>query len=138
MTCGGFTSAESPCWQERSRSEAGRTTKGIARQRDASTLELLDLPHHDIGDLLRDGIAAVQGAAVIEELQLEDATILAPVQRPSKVVIAGGNYIDHVREANLQPPERVPFVVANGDMVIGPHDDHRVAGRGAGQSGLRG
>lgn len=98
------------------------TTKGIARQRGASTLELLVLPHQDIGDLLRDGIAAVQGAAVIEELQLEDATILAPVQRPSKVVIAGGNYIDHVREANLQPPERVPFVVAKGDMVIGPHD----------------
>jgi 2-keto-4-pentenoate hydratase/2-oxohepta-3-ene-1,7-dioic acid hydratase in catechol pathway len=98
-----------------------RTTKGIARQRDSSVLELLGLPHRDIAELLRGGIDSARTAEVIGELPLEDATILAPVDRPSKVVIAGGNYIDHVEEAALQPPSAVPFVVANGVMLIGPH-----------------
>lgn len=99
-----------------------RTTKGIARQRDDEVLELLDLPHADIGALLQQGLDAARTAAVVEELPLESVIILAPVERPGKVVIAGGNYLDHVKEAKLQIPTEVPFVVASGEVVVNPHD----------------
>lgn len=85
-------------------------------------LELLDLPHPDVGSLLRDGIALVRSATVVEALSPDETVICAPVQRPGKIVIAGGNYIDHVNEAGLKPPQQVPFVVASGDVVIGPND----------------
>ena len=99
-----------------------RTTKGIARQREDEILELLDLPHSDIAALLGDGIETVRDAAVIDEVSLASATVLAPLRRPGKIVIAGGNYLDHVKEAGLQTPTQVPFVVASGDIVIGPDE----------------
>jgi 2-keto-4-pentenoate hydratase/2-oxohepta-3-ene-1,7-dioic acid hydratase in catechol pathway len=93
------------------------------RQRDDGILEVLDLPYHDIGELLRAGVALAATAVVVDEMPVESAEPLAPVRRPGKVVIAGGNYLDHVKEAGLRTPQEVPFVVASGDVVIGPHDN---------------
>lgn len=43
--------------------------------------------------------------------------------RPGKVVAIGLNYMDHIREAGMQPPER-PLVFAKfPSSVVGPEDD---------------
>jgi 2-keto-4-pentenoate hydratase/2-oxohepta-3-ene-1,7-dioic acid hydratase in catechol pathway len=98
------------------------TAKGIARQRRDGLLELLDLTHPDVGALLRNGADAAFSATVIGEVSPDEVRILAPVLRPGKIVIAGGNYVDHVDEAQLKRPQQVPFVVGSGDVVIGPGD----------------
>ncbi|MCG3211569.1 MAG: putative protein YisK [Anaerolineae bacterium] len=39
-------------------------------------------------------------------IALADAQLLAPVQRPGKIVAIGLNYMDHCREQNVAPPEK--------------------------------
>lgn len=106
------------------------TTRGIARERDVETLELLDLPHPDIGALLRagDGNLLAQAAAT-SEVQIAEATLVAPLPRPGKVVFVGLNYPSHAVEYAEDPevgghpvaaPRRAAFFLAPGSAVIGP------------------
>lgn len=39
-------------------------------------------------------------------IPLAEARLLAPVQRPGKIVAIGLNYMDHCREQNIAPPEK--------------------------------
>lgn len=49
----------------------------------------------------------LEGAApeIMAELPLEGAPLLAPLERPGKIVAIGQNYWDHVREQNKPAPE---------------------------------
>ena len=51
---------------------------------------------------------------------LSEATLLAPVPAPSKVVAIGLNYMDHCREQNIEPP-KMPIIFAKfPSAVVGP------------------
>ena len=45
-------------------------------------------------------------AQVTAEISVQDVDLLAPVDRPGKIVCIGLNYLDHCRETNTPPPER--------------------------------
>jgi 5-carboxymethyl-2-hydroxymuconate isomerase len=58
----------------------------------------------------------------------DGAERLAPV-RPGKIVAIGLNYLDHIRESGLTPPER-PLVFAKfPSSVVGPGDEIRLPRR---------
>lgn len=51
------------------------------------------------------------------------ARIGAPINRPTKVICIGLNYLGHIKETNADtPPEPVVFMKAP-DSVVGPNDD---------------
>ena len=57
--------------------------------------------------------------------RLSEVRVVAPIQRPSKVVAIGQNYMDHCREVNAPIPTR-PIVFAKfPSSVIGPTDEIR-------------
>ncbi len=63
--------------------------------------------------------AAVAGAA---DAPLDGGRLIAPL-RPGKVVAIGLNYMDHIREADLDPPSQ-PLVFAKfPSSVIGPDEE---------------
>ena len=73
--------------------------------------------HDDLAALLRAGIHPQQ-LSLGEPFQ---GDLVAPL-RPGKVVAIGLNYLDHIRESNLERPER-PLVFAKfPSSVIGPDD----------------
>jgi 2-keto-4-pentenoate hydratase/2-oxohepta-3-ene-1,7-dioic acid hydratase in catechol pathway len=51
---------------------------------------------------------------------LGDATLLAPVPNPSKVVAIGQNYMDHCLEQGVDPPESPVIFTKFPTAVIGP------------------
>ena len=78
--------------------------------------------HALAGDLatLMGGAAAQPDPAAVDEYSL-----LAPIA-PGKVVAIGLNYLDHIRESGLDPPER-PLVFAKfPSSVIGPGEAIRL------------
>ncbi|MEE6169664.1 MULTISPECIES: fumarylacetoacetate hydrolase family protein [unclassified Mycolicibacterium] len=76
------------------------TDRGIGWEDRPGTLSLLDLPQQDLGELLSGpGLEAARRAAVTSEIALVDATVLAPVRRPGKILIVGLNYPSHAEEA---------------------------------------
>ncbi|HEY1966701.1 MAG TPA: fumarylacetoacetate hydrolase family protein [Pseudonocardia sp.] len=96
-----------------------RTSRGLAVA-DGDELALLDLPHPDLAAVFRDDPAAIDRASVTGRIPLADATLLAPVARPGKIVIAGANYRDHVLEAGLPMPSAPVFLIAESASVTGP------------------
>lgn len=53
---------------------------------------------------------------------LSAVRLLAPVQRPSKVLAIGLNYADHARESNLEPPPAPVTFVKTNNSICGPGD----------------
>lgn len=79
----------------------------------------------DMRTFLQQGEPALQLARQVEQnatasLPLAEATLLAPIPNPSKVVAIGLNYMDHCREQNIEPPE-LPIIFAKfPSAVVGP------------------
>ena len=65
---------------------------------------------------------AVDSLGVIEA---SEATLLAPLDRPGKIVAIGLNYMDHCRESNSEPPEKPIVFCKFPTSVIGPGDEIR-------------
>jgi 2-keto-4-pentenoate hydratase/2-oxohepta-3-ene-1,7-dioic acid hydratase in catechol pathway len=105
------------------------TSDGLARQEDDGTLAVLDLPHRDVGALLRHGeLADAAGARVRNRLPGPDEVALrTPVLSPGRFVIVGLNYRSHVDEfaegMGIEPSYDVgdPFIATiPGTAAIGP------------------
>jgi len=56
---------------------------------------------------------------------LDEATLLAPVSRPGKVVAIGRNYQDHAAESGSEPPPSPLIFSKWPSSVIGPGDEIR-------------
>ncbi|WP_326566394.1 fumarylacetoacetate hydrolase family protein [Amycolatopsis rhabdoformis] len=95
-----------------------RTTQGLARG-DGDELLLLDVPHHDVAELLADN---AQHATVKARIPLAEAKLLSPVAKPKTVVIVGANYTGHIAEAGLQVPTSPAFfpITPGPDLFVGP------------------
>lgn len=71
-----------------------------------------------------DEVLAGQQPNAGESRPLSLVKLMAPVERPSKIVAVGQNYMDHCREQNVAPPERpILFtkfpssLIGNGDTI---------------------
>jgi 5-carboxymethyl-2-hydroxymuconate isomerase len=54
------------------------------------------------------------------KIKLDQVRLLAPVERPAKVVAIGLNYWDHCRETNTPPPSRPIVFTKFSTAIIGP------------------
>ncbi|MFF0223307.1 fumarylacetoacetate hydrolase family protein [Streptomyces sp. NPDC004629] len=98
------------------------TPYGLAREEE-DELVVLDLPHPDVGALLRDDFSLAGTASALLRLPARTTTLLAPLSHPGKVVLAGANYRDHVKEAGMPIPDAAVFITVTGSMVTGPYSD---------------
>jgi 2-keto-4-pentenoate hydratase/2-oxohepta-3-ene-1,7-dioic acid hydratase in catechol pathway len=96
-----------------------RTRDGVARA-DGDDLVLVELPGHDVIPGLADRIDLAREARERGRIPLADAELLCPTAHPGKVVLAGGNYLDHVAEAGLATATAPVFLTMAGDAVVGP------------------
>ena len=55
-------------------------------------------------------------------LPLAAVRLLAPVERPGKVVLVGLNYRSHAEELGVEPPPVPDLFVKTGNSVVGPGD----------------
>jgi len=78
-----------------------------------------DAPPASVDDLLRAGpLDDVEPAG--QGVLLAEVTLLAPVQRPSKIVCIGLNYGAHAAEAGIDPPEFPTFFAKFANALAAP------------------
>jgi acylpyruvate hydrolase len=96
----------------------GRTS---AVRVDGETCTLLDAP--DLGAwVTRDDWRAQASNAVGETVAWDDATALAPVLRPGKIVCVGLNYRTHILEMGRELPTYPTLFAKYAEAIIGPRD----------------
>ena len=61
-------------------------------------------------------------AASDHGLPLPGIRLLAPVERPGKVILVGLNYRSHAEELGVEPPPVPDLFVKTGNAVVGPGD----------------
>jgi 2-keto-4-pentenoate hydratase/2-oxohepta-3-ene-1,7-dioic acid hydratase in catechol pathway len=54
------------------------------------------------------------------QFAVQDVRLLAPVERPGKVIAIGLNYMDHCRETNTEPPKSPIVFTKFPTAIIGP------------------
>jgi 2-keto-4-pentenoate hydratase/2-oxohepta-3-ene-1,7-dioic acid hydratase in catechol pathway len=95
----------------------------------------LDIPPEwldsDINHLIAAGTEALKSVATVISraheaggflLSPADVRVLAPISGPSKIIAVGQNYMDHIREQGIKPPERPILFSKAPTSVIGPGD----------------
>jgi 2-keto-4-pentenoate hydratase/2-oxohepta-3-ene-1,7-dioic acid hydratase in catechol pathway len=65
---------------------------------------------------------------------LDDVELLAPVQRPGKIVAIGLNYADHVGEAAMELPKAPLLFSKPSSAIVGPSEPVRWAGADCGEA----
>ena len=91
----------------------GRLVHGILENVD--TIRLLK------GDPFRHPAGALEGMKALTDalVPLDEAWLLAPVT-PSKILCAGLNYVDHIRETHSATPETPVIFMKPPTAVVGP------------------
>jgi 2-keto-4-pentenoate hydratase/2-oxohepta-3-ene-1,7-dioic acid hydratase in catechol pathway len=75
---------------------------------------------------LEDGAMAKVAAADLSELPRiakGSTRIGAPINRPTKVICVGLNYLAHIKESNAETPAEPVIFMKAPDSVVGPNDD---------------
>lgn len=88
-------------------------------------------PARDVSQLLSDDPTALdvlRGSDPTAGEVQADATLLAPLRFPRKVICAGANYAEHVRELGLEPKGGSVFFFLKPPTttVVGPGDEIRI------------
>jgi 2-keto-4-pentenoate hydratase/2-oxohepta-3-ene-1,7-dioic acid hydratase in catechol pathway len=108
-------------------------TSGQARPGIVSGDSVIDLTSAGFSTLLDLIRHSPVGSSQIEKLlanppkgskfDLKDVRLLAPIQRPNKLICVGLNYLDHAKETGQEVP-KVPTIFNKfATSVIGPGDD---------------
>lgn len=88
---------------------------------------LLDsvIPDWNRSTLEQGAVAKVKAANLdrLPRIELGDTRIGAPIDRPTKVICVGLNYIRHIQETNSPTPAEPVIFMKAPDSVIGPNDD---------------
>lgn len=99
-----------------------RTSQGLARS-DGDELLLLDLPYPDVAALFEAGTERALTAPVRARVTFDDVELLAPTERPCRIVVVGLNYRSHATEAGAEIPAEPTFFAVDGGPTVGPGDD---------------
>ncbi len=116
-------------------SDDGPARLGLAAGQQVVDLNLADpgIPA-DMVAFLAAGDAALEAARRVHQLWSEgrlasDAIrpkaavdLLAPIRNPSKIIAAGVNYLDHCREAGIEPPKEPLLFAKFPSSIAGPGD----------------
>ncbi len=86
----------------------------------------IDLPR-SVKDLLPDRelldlVNSVVGKIPIESLSIEGVHLEPPIPDPGKIICLGLNYLDHAKEAGIEPPEGLPIFLKPATALTGPYD----------------
>lgn len=86
----------------------------------------MELPKN-VKDLLSDGellelVNSVVGKIPIESFSVESVHLEPPVPNPGKIICLGLNYLDHAKEAGVEPPEDPIIFLKPATALIGPYD----------------
>ena len=65
---------------------------------------------------------AVAAAATGQAIPFDDAGVLAPVVRPSKIIAVGKNYVEHAQETKAAVPDHPIIFTKFTTAIIGPGD----------------
>jgi 2-keto-4-pentenoate hydratase/2-oxohepta-3-ene-1,7-dioic acid hydratase in catechol pathway len=87
-----------------------------------------------VDSLISDWSRATLEAGAMEKVAAADLTSLprvakgstrigSPINRPSKVICVGLNYLAHIKETNSETPKEPVIFMKAPDTVIGPNDD---------------
>ncbi len=89
-------------------------------------------PAADILAMIRAGIAAVDHVAAVrgfikehrltKQLTVESPRLLAPIERPPRIIALGLNYAAHAKETGKKPPKEPIFFVKASTAVVGPEE----------------
>lgn len=90
-----------------------------AVERDGDLYALAVPAGTDLAAVLTAGPAAVREAVAGARERLAGAQLEAPL-RPGKIVAVGLNYLDHIREAGMERPQRPLLFAKFPSSVIGP------------------
>jgi 5-oxopent-3-ene-1,2,5-tricarboxylate decarboxylase/2-hydroxyhepta-2,4-diene-1,7-dioate isomerase len=74
----------------------------------------------------------VEDHGLLRELTVPEATLLAPIPRPPRIVALGLNYAAHAAETGKAPPRQPIFFAKAATAVVGP-DEAVIYPRGAGR-----
>lgn len=90
---------------------------------------LLDSP--DVGSLIsdptwRERVAEHRGGA--PRISRDEATLLTPVQRPTKIICCGLNYHDHILETGREIPKHPTLFAKFSDTLTAPEADITIVG----------
>ena len=66
--------------------------------------------------------AFIEEHSLEDELTVEEAELLAPLPRPSRIIALGLNYAAHARETGKEPPQDPIFFLKASTAVIGPEE----------------
>jgi len=79
--------------------------------------KVIEIKASSVLDLLERGVEETS-----RKYQVSDLTLLAPVDRPSKIICIGLNYRSHIAEMNWKTPE-VPIIFSKpSSSIIGPDE----------------
>ena len=76
-----------------------------------------------------DRLAAAIAAGELDEIDVSDLRIGAPLKRPGKIVCIGLNYRNHALEAGHPIPDEPIIFMKAPNTLIGPNDDVRIPRR---------
>lgn len=83
--------------------------------------QIYALPWPDLAAAASAGFEAIrQAAAAAQPIPLASVQIEAPITRPGKIIAVGLNYLDHVQEQNLTPPDR-PTLFTKFSTAVNRH-----------------
>jgi ureidoglycolate lyase len=97
----------------------GDAVSPVTRRQSAIGSDMLSLIARwsELEHVVRDAVAT-QGSTI----PLADVRLLAPVQRPGKIMAIGLNYADHIAESNMATPEQQIWFSKAVTAVNGPFD----------------
>jgi len=73
-------------------------------------------------DLLADVRAFVEEHRLADQLAVPNATLLAPIPNPPRIIALGLNYAAHAAEGGRKPPKEPIFFVKASTAVVGPDE----------------
>lgn len=83
----------------------------------------------DLDDAFRDGSWREAADRAVDQGEvLADVSFARPLSRPEKVICAGHNYAEHIRELGRELPEHPNLFAKFADTLCGPSDDITVPG----------
>ncbi len=80
-----------------------------------------------LDDLLRlpilDEVISLGERTFQKTLSIEEVKVLKPITEPPKIICLGVNYIEHVKEAGLEPPKEPVIFMKPRTALNGPYSD---------------
>ena len=76
------------------------------------------LPDRELKELVE---VALEGVG-LEKVPLSSVNVLPPIPNPRKIICVGLNYMDHVEETGVEPPDEPIFFLKPPTALTGPFD----------------